>query len=71
MAGSVQIASPIGSKSKLLSGIKIEVSGQPAKQGGCNSSSAGGKASCGSAAGAGDLDPEIWEKVKNHPCYSE
>ncbi len=71
MAGSVQIASPIGSKSKLLTGIKIEVNGQPAKQGGCGSSSAGGKASCGSAAGAGDLDPEIWEKVKNNPCYSE
>ncbi|MBI5379123.1 MAG: nitrogenase cofactor biosynthesis protein NifB, partial [Nitrospirae bacterium] len=27
--------------------------------------------SCGSKAGAGDLPPEIWEKVKNHPCYSE
>lgn len=27
--------------------------------------------SCGSKAGAGDLAPEIWEKVKNHPCYSE
>ena len=30
-----------------------------------------GKASCGSAAGQGDLPTEIWEKVKNHPCYSE
>lgn len=38
---------------------------------GCGTSSAGGKASCGSSAGQGDLDPEIWEKVKNHPCYSE
>jgi nitrogen fixation protein NifB len=32
---------------------------------------AGGESSCGSGAGAGDLAPEIWEKVKNHPCYSE
>src|SRR3974377_1790257 len=30
-----------------------------------------GKASCGSGAGQGDLPTEIWEKVKNHPCYSE
>jgi nitrogen fixation protein NifB len=27
--------------------------------------------SCGSAAGAGDLPPAVWEKIKNHPCYSE
>ncbi len=27
--------------------------------------------SCGSKAGSGDLIPAIWEKVKNHPCYSE
>ena len=32
---------------------------------------AGGKASCGSSAPQSDLPPEIWEKVKNHPCYSE
>jgi nitrogen fixation protein NifB len=38
---------------------------------GCGTSSEGGKASCGSAAGQGDLPTEIWEKVKNHPCYSE
>lgn len=38
---------------------------------GCGASSAGGKASCGSRAGRGDMPPEIWEKVKNHPCYSE
>jgi nitrogen fixation protein NifB len=39
--------------------------------GGCASKGGAGKASCGSAAGQGDLPPEIWEKVKNHPCYSE
>ena len=26
---------------------------------------------CGSAAGAGDLPPQIWDKIRNHPCYSE
>ena len=38
---------------------------------GCGTSGGSGKASCGSGAGQGDLPPEIWEKVKNHPCYSE
>jgi len=37
----------------------------------CNSKGGSGKSSCGSAAGQGDLSPEVWEKVKNHPCYSE
>jgi len=40
-------------------------------QTGCTTKNAGGKQSCGSAAVEGDLLPEIWEKVKNHPCYSE
>ncbi len=38
---------------------------------GCNTHGESGKASCGSGAGQNDLPPEIWEKVKNHPCYSE
>src|SRR5450631_3614114 len=38
---------------------------------GCGTSGGSGKASGGSAAGQGDLPTEIWEKVKNHPCYSE
>ena len=38
---------------------------------GCGTSSEGGKASCGSSAGPADMAPEVWEKVKNHPCYSE
>ncbi|MHB8368598.1 MAG: nitrogenase cofactor biosynthesis protein NifB [Leptospirales bacterium] len=29
------------------------------------------KSTCGSSAGPGEMDPEVWEKVKNHPCYSE
>lgn len=35
------------------------------EQGGCASSS------CGSSAGQGDLPDHIWEKIKDHPCYSE
>ena len=42
-----------------------------AAAGGCSSSGGAGKASCGSASSADDLPPEIWDKVKNHPCYSE
>lgn len=38
---------------------------------GCGTSGGSGKASCGSGAGQGDLPTEIWEKVRNHPCYSE
>mgnify|MGYP005812877917 CR=1 FL=1 len=43
----------------------------PAAGGGCGTSHAGGKASCGSSDGPADMPAEIWEKVKNHPCYSE
>lgn len=28
-------------------------------------------ASCGTAAGADGLPPEVWRKVKDHPCYSQ
>ena len=55
---------------KLLGGIKVEVAGQAAPSG-CGTSGGAGKSSCGSAAGKNDMPPEIWEKVKNHPCYSE
>lgn len=44
---------------------------QVAEHKGCGTSSESGKASCGSSAGPADMSPEIWEKVKNHPCYSE
>jgi nitrogen fixation protein NifB len=43
----------------------------------CNSMNAGGNLICESIAEQteqteqGGLAPEIWEKVKNHPCYSE
>jgi len=38
---------------------------------GCGTSGGSGKASCGSSSGPQDMDPAVWEKVKNHPCYSE
>jgi len=44
---------------------------QIAEHKGCGTSGASGKASCGSGAGSGDMPQEIWDKVKNHPCYSE
>lgn len=44
---------------------------QVAEHKGCGTEGGSGKASCGTAAGENDLAPEIWEKVKNHPCYSE
>ena len=34
-------------------------------KGGCTTSS------CGSSDAPDDMDPEVWAKVKDHPCYSE
>jgi nitrogen fixation protein NifB len=59
------------------SGKQNVVSFLPVKQraqkngAGCGSSGGNGKSGCGSSAGQGDLAPAVWEKVKNHPCYSE
>ena len=38
---------------------------------GCGTTASASKSSCGSSDGPDDMAPEIWEKVKNHPCYSE
>ena len=38
---------------------------------GCGTTASAGKSSCGTSDGPDDMAPEIWEKVKNHPCYSE
>ncbi|MCP3397021.1 nitrogenase cofactor biosynthesis protein NifB [Bradyrhizobium sp. CCGB20] len=38
---------------------------------GCGATGRSGRARCGSPAGPSDLPAETWEKVKNHPCYSE
>jgi nitrogen fixation protein NifB len=37
-----------------------------AKAGGCSSA-----ASCGTPAGRGDIPAHVWDKIKDHPCYSE
>ena len=36
------------------------------KTSGCSSST-----SCGSSASAGDLPADVWNRIKDHPCYSE
>ena len=43
----------------------------PETGGGCGTSGGEGKASCGTSGGPDDMPQEIWDKVKNHPCYSE
>jgi nitrogen fixation protein NifB len=37
----------------------------------CNAVGGSGKSGCGSPGGPADMAPEVWEKVRNHPCYSE
>ena len=54
-----------------LRNIKVEVVTPETGATGCSTEGGLGKASCGSAEQQSDLPPEIWEKVKNHPCYSE
>ncbi|HUW36147.1 MAG TPA: nitrogenase cofactor biosynthesis protein NifB [Rhodocyclaceae bacterium] len=54
---------PAGQLNELLEKI--------AEHKGCGTSGGSGKSSCGSSDGPEDMDPEVWEKVKNHPCYSE
>ncbi|MEO5658366.1 MAG: nitrogenase cofactor biosynthesis protein NifB [Polaromonas sp.] len=39
--------------------------------GGCDIEGGDGQTSCGSSDGPGDMPQEIWDKVKDHPCYSE
>ncbi|MCW2273765.1 nitrogenase cofactor biosynthesis protein NifB [Rhodoblastus acidophilus] len=41
------------------------ISPNPIPSGGCSASA------CGSSAAPEDMAPEVWAKVKNHPCYSE
>jgi nitrogen fixation protein NifB len=56
------------------SGVGVDMDAimqQVAEHKGCGTHGGSGKASCGSGAGENDLPAEIWEKVKNHPCYSE
>ena len=48
-----------------------QVLGKISEHKGCGTSGGLGKSGCGSADGPQDMAPEVWEKVKNHPCYSE
>jgi len=38
---------------------------------GCSGSGGAGRSGCGAQGGPEDLPPAVWDKVKNHPCYSE
>ena len=58
--------SPVPSQDD-LSGILDKI----AEHKGCGTEGGSGKSSCGSSGGPADMAPEIWDKVKNHPCYSE
>ncbi|SON57925.1 FeMo cofactor biosynthesis protein NifB [Hartmannibacter diazotrophicus] len=45
--------------------IDVEALKAAANSGGCSSSS------CGSSAKPEDMDADVWERIKDHPCYSE
>ncbi len=49
----------------LLAPVSAEDMRASLETGGCESSS------CGSSDGPSDMDPDVWAKVKDHPCYSE
>lgn len=53
------------------SGHALAAADLPATGGGCGTHGGEGKASCGSSGGPDDMPEHIWDKVKNHPCYSE
>ncbi|MBH1957077.1 nitrogenase cofactor biosynthesis protein NifB [Polaromonas sp.] len=43
----------------------------PKSSGGCDTLDDESKATCGTSAGPDDMPQDVWDKVKNHPCYSE
>ncbi|MGO9770182.1 MAG: nitrogenase cofactor biosynthesis protein NifB [Roseiarcus sp.] len=49
----------------LLDPLDFEAMRDSAAAGGCSSSA------CGSSARPEDVDAELWERIKDHPCYSE
>ncbi|MBS0644560.1 MAG: nitrogenase cofactor biosynthesis protein NifB [Acetobacteraceae bacterium] len=49
----------------LMIPVSTDTMRQQLESGGCSSSS------CGSSDGPADMAPEVWAKVKDHPCYSE
>ena len=61
----------IGDLRKGRQALSQVVDDLPSTGGGCGTSGGAGKSSCGSSGGPDDMPAEIWDKVKNHPCYSE
>ncbi|RUW34879.1 nitrogenase cofactor biosynthesis protein NifB [Mesorhizobium sp. M1E.F.Ca.ET.041.01.1.1] len=59
------MSAPMISLESLASTTSFDQLLATAKSGGCSSSS------CGSSARPDDMDPAVWEKIKDHPCYSE
>ena len=53
------------SADNLLQPIDFDAMRAKISEGGCSSSS------CGSSAKPDDMDAATWEKIKDHPCYSE
>ncbi|MBK7665725.1 MAG: nitrogenase cofactor biosynthesis protein NifB [Sterolibacteriaceae bacterium] len=53
-------------------GIKeIKPLARIAEPNGCRTTGGDGKSGCGSKSGSADVPEHIWDKIKNHPCYSE
>ncbi|GLR45940.1 nitrogenase cofactor biosynthesis protein NifB [Mesorhizobium amorphae] len=59
------MSAPKISLQRLASATTVDQVLGPVKSGGCGSSS------CGLSAKPDDIDPAIWEKIRDHPCYSE
>jgi nitrogen fixation protein NifB len=49
----------------LLQPLDVDALRRTADSGGCASSS------CGSSAKPADMEADVWERIKDHPCYSE
>ena len=49
----------------LLDPVDFDAMKRTATSGGCSSSS------CGSSSRPEDRDESVWERIKDHPCYSE
>ncbi|WP_237153162.1 nitrogenase cofactor biosynthesis protein NifB [Oryzibacter oryziterrae] len=56
---------PLISLDSLAQPIDFDALKATAKSGGCSTSS------CGSSAKPEDMDAAVWDKIKDHPCYSE
>ena len=67
-AGSMPARTYVGIGQIKPLGAKVDI---PEAGGGCGTHGGDGKASCGTSGGPDDMPQDIWDKVKNHPCYSE